>query len=54
MNIHNNFYIQCTCGEDLLFSTTDQVRICDCRKVVELSTDVKRYFETKYGHLDWA
>ena len=54
MNIHSNFYIQCTCGEDLLFSTTEQIRICSCGKVVELTSDVKQYLTEKYGHFSWA
>jgi hypothetical protein len=44
-----NFFVQCSCGEDVKMEEIDQVRICSCGKEVRIAESVKTYLRKEYS-----
>lgn len=44
-----NFFVQCTCGEDVKMYEIDQARMCMCGKEVQIAESVKKYLRKEYA-----
>lgn len=44
-----NFFVQCTCGEDVKMDEIDQVKTCTCGRVVTIAPAAKTYLRKEYS-----
>jgi predicted RNA-binding Zn-ribbon protein involved in translation (DUF1610 family) len=50
MQLLKNFFVKCSCGQDLRFDTIDQIRTCpDCGMVRQIGPATKSYLIDRYG-----